>query len=147
MSLYMGRNETSHAVTEALELLRKYPFQWITYNPNDPLANSVVTYLKMKGKVTTNRFHQFQAVPKHRTNPAKPKAKRTTDFRALRYARLRGVADAADAAFMRAVKIQFPKKRAGDARYHSNRFNAATKKAAERSRKATDALLALVRGK
>lgn len=72
MSVYMGRNETSSAVMEALEVLRKYPFQWITYNPNDPLANSVVTYLKKQGKVTVNRFHQFQA--KHKSNPGKKRA-------------------------------------------------------------------------
>lgn len=72
MSVYMGRNETSSAVTEALEVLRKYPFQWITYNPNDPLANSVVTFLKHKGKITVNRFNQFQA--KHKSNPGKKRA-------------------------------------------------------------------------
>lgn len=73
MSMYMGKGETSTAITEALEVLRKYPHQWITYNPNDPLANSVVTYLKKQGKVTVNRFHQFRAVPKYRTNPSRKK--------------------------------------------------------------------------
>lgn len=82
MSMYMGRNEAANAITEALELLRKYPHQLFTYNPNDVLANSVVTYLKKQGKITVNRFHQFQAAPKYRTNPAScyrknPSRKRT----------------------------------------------------------------------
>lgn len=138
MSMYMGKNETGKAVTEALEMLRKYPHQWITYNPNDPLANSVVTFLKMKGKITTNKFHQFQAVPKHKSNPG---------TKNNRYSRLKKVADATESAFTKAVKKQFPRERAGDARYQSNRFNAATKKASARNRKATDALLAFIRGK
>jgi hypothetical protein len=84
MSLYMGRNETSHAVTEALELLRKYPFQWLSYNPNDPLANSVVTYLKKQGKIVINRFHQFQAAPKHKPNPAPGIAERSKKLHKIR---------------------------------------------------------------
>lgn len=84
MSMYMGKNETAKAVTEALEVLRKYPFQWITYNPNDPLANSVVTFLKMKGKITTNKFHQFQAVPKHKPNPAPGIAERSKKLHKIR---------------------------------------------------------------
>ncbi len=84
MSLYMGRNETSHAVTEALELLRKYPFQWLSYNPNDPLANSVVTYLKKQGKIVVNRFHQFQAAPTHKTNPAPGPAERSARIHKIR---------------------------------------------------------------
>lgn len=75
MSVYMGRSEAAEAITEAMEVLRKYPHQWIAYNPNDPLANSVVTYLKKQGKITTNRFHQFQAVPKHKVNPSRKKSK------------------------------------------------------------------------
>ena len=74
MSVYMGRNESSEAITEALEVIRKYPHQWITYNPNDPLANSVVTFLKHKGKIVVNRFNQFQAAPKYKTNPSKRKS-------------------------------------------------------------------------
>jgi hypothetical protein len=73
MSIYMGRSETADAVAEALELLRKYPHRLFSYNPNDPLANSVVTYLKKQGKIVVNRFHQFQVAPKYQANPSKKK--------------------------------------------------------------------------
>jgi hypothetical protein len=84
MSIYMGRSETADAVAKALELLRNYPHRLFSYNPNDPLANSVVTYLKKQGKIVVKRFHQFQAAPKHKTNPAPGPAERSERIHKIR---------------------------------------------------------------
>ncbi len=201
MSSYMGRTESADAIAQALEIIRKYPHQWICYNPNDPLANSVVAYLRKEGKIVVNRFNSFKAAPKYKVNPSKRKgapgiAERSAKLHKIRkqfvkdlkaakkngnriredymirkinkldrilfaqpgntmrakykknpvskfnrYHRLHNVAVAAYDKFVRAVKKQFPRERAGDALYKSNRFNPVTKKAFERSRKATEALL------
>lgn len=91
MSMYLGKYETSHAVTEALDLLQKYPHQWITYRPNDPLSNSVITYLKKEGKVVVNRFHQYRAAPSYRKNPSPGLRERSDRLHKMRLTLLKKV--------------------------------------------------------
>jgi len=66
---------------------------------------------------------------------------------ARRYDKLKQISERAELLFVKAVRKQFPKRNAGDMRYHSDKFNAETKKAHALSKKATAMLLNHIRGK
>lgn len=83
LSGHHDRMKRSKAVLEALEFIRKYPHQWVSYS-SDVLTNSVITYLKAEGKIITNQFRQFKAAPKHKKNPAPPFRERSDRLMRMR---------------------------------------------------------------
>lgn len=107
---------------------------------------------KRKIFMKLNKVHRLMTkhLGKHKKNPSGPSRITKSELekarlKAVRLKRLYALSLAADKAFNKAVKKQFPNARGGDARYVTYRFNSETKKAGEKFHRIMDNYLKAMR--